>query len=440
MELDPVLLARIQFAVTIMFHYIFPPLTIGLATLMVIMEACHLKTGNKLYHDMAHFWTKMFAISFVLGVASGIVMEFQFGTNWSVYSRYVGDVFGSALAIEGIFAFFMESGFLAILVFGRNRVSSKMHLFSTFMVALGATFSATWIIIANSWQQTPAGFHLVEHGSSIRAEMVDFWAVVFNPSSMIRLGHTLVGAYINGAFFVLAVSAYYLLKNIHVEFAKKCISIALPFALFFCLLSLYTGHIQAQSVGKYQPTKLAAFEGHFKTGAADMYAWGIPNEEEKKVDYGFRIPGGLSFLMHGNFSQEVDGLDKSPQDEWPPLGITFQSYHIMIAFGMAMIGLTGLAFIFFLKGNLFQQKWLLFLFIPALILPFICNQAGWIAAEVGRQPWIVYGLLKTKDAISNVSPVLVLTSLIIFCIVYSVLFVLWLHFLGKQIKKGPESI
>ena len=242
MDPDPILLSRIQFALTVAFHYLFPPLSIGLGLLMVIMEGTYMATGNRQYEVMARFWTRIFAIIFAMGVATGIVMEFQFGTNWATYSRFVGDIFGSALAAEGIFAFFLESGFLAVLVFGWDRVSPRMHFFSTIMVSLGSMFSAVWIVVANSWQQTPAGYHIVGSGIDRRAEVTEFWSVVFNPSTVERLSHVLIGAFILGGFFVMSVSAYYLLKRRHEDFARRSFAIALPFAAVFSLAALFSGH------------------------------------------------------------------------------------------------------------------------------------------------------------------------------------------------------
>jgi cytochrome bd ubiquinol oxidase subunit I len=265
MNLDPVWLSRVQFATTVGYHYLFPPLTIGLGVLLVLMEGMYLRTKDRQYEAMAKFWTRIFAIIFAMGVATGIVMEFQFGTNWAAYSRFVGDVFGAALAAEGIFAFFLESGFLAVLVFGWDRVSPGMHFFATLMVSVGSLFSAVWIVVANSWQQTPAGFHIVNQGLLRRAELTNFYEAVLNPSTLDRLVHTLIGAFILGGFFVMSVSAYYLLRGRHEAFARRSIKIALPFAAVFSIAQLISGHSNARMVGTYQPAKLAAFEGHFRS-------------------------------------------------------------------------------------------------------------------------------------------------------------------------------
>ncbi len=443
MDLDVVLLARIQFAVTIMFHYLFPPLSIGLGWIMVVMEGAYLRTRNPVYEQMARFWTKIFAATFALGVASGIVMEFQFGTNWAAYSRFVGDVFGSALAAEGIFAFFLESGFLAVLVFGWDRVSARMHFFSTLMVAVGATFSAVWIVVANSWQQTPAGYHVVSHGDGYRAEITDFWAMVFNPSSMHRLNHVLIGALLTGAFVVMSVSAWYLLKNRHTDFARRTLRIGLVFAVVFALVAPISGHFQADEVAETQPSKLAAFEAHFKQdgGGAPLWLFGWPDVDAQEVRYGLALPGFLSFLVHGDFSAPVTALDEIPRDEWPPVGVTFQNYHLMVSTGMIMLGLALLGAFFWWRGVLEQQRWLLWLYVPAALLPYIANQAGWVAAEVGRQPWIVWGELRTKDAVSPaVSGGQVLGSIVMFLVIYALLFVLYIYILDSKIRTGPEPL
>ncbi len=457
MELDPVLLARVQFALTISFHYIFPPLSIGLVALMVIMEGMYMATKDRQYEVMARFWTRLFALIFVIGVATGIVMEFQFGMNWARYSRFVGDIFGSALAAEGIFAFFLESGFLAVVVFGWDRVSPRMHFFSTVMVALGSIFSAVWIVVANSWQQTPVGYHIVGTGLERRAEITDFWAVVFNPSSAERLVHVLIGAFILGGFFVMSVSAYYLLKGRHKEFARRSFRIALPFAAIFSIAALLSGHSQAVNVAATQPAKLAAFEGHFNTieGGAPLYLWGIPSEEQRRVRGGLAIPGMLSFLVHGDRTKPVTALDDpaiipepallSPgetlRDYWPPVNLTFQLYHLMVGLGGVFILLTVSALVLWWRGTLFENRRLLWVFVFAVIGPLAANQAGWAAAEVGRQPWIVYGMLKTADATSKaVSGAEVLTSLIMFTLLYLSLLLVWVYVMDSKIRMGPEEV
>jgi cytochrome d ubiquinol oxidase subunit I len=439
MTLDLLLLSRLQFALTIMFHYIFPPLTIGLGIILVGMEGMYIRTKNPQYEAMARFWTKIFAVNFAMGVATGIVMEFEFGTNWAAYSRFVGDVFGSALAAEGVFAFFLESGFLAILVFGWDKVSSGMHFFSTIMVAMGSIFSSIWIVVANSWMQTPAGYHIVGTGLSQRAEITDFWAMVFNPSSVGRLMHVWMGALILGGFFVMSLSAYYILKNRHLDFAHRTFKVGLVLATIASLAALGTGHFQADNVAHYQPAKLAAYEGHYETGPGTLYAFGFPSNEEQTVRLGLGLPGGLSFLVHWSFTEPIPGLNEFPRDEWPNVPVVFQTYHAMVALGMSFIGLTLLANFLWWRGTLFDQRWLLWIFVIAVIGPMLSNQLGWVSAEMGRQPWIVYGMLRTADALSeSVTGPMVLSSIIMFGLIYLLLFFVWLYVLNSKIQHGPE--
>ena len=440
--MDVEILARLQFAFTIAFHYIYPPLSIGLGVIMVIMEGMYLKTKNPLYEKMTKFWVKVFALTFAIGVATGIVMEFEFGTNWATYSRYVGDVFGSALAAEGIFAFFLESGFLAILVFGWDKVKPPMHFFSTIMVACGAMFSAIWIVVANSWMQTPAGFHIVGEGMNARAEITDFWAMVFNPSSVDRLLHTISGAWLAGAFLVISVAAYYLLKKRHLEFAKSSIKIALVVACFASLFQLFTGHESAKGIHKDQPAKLAAMEAVFDDQPnAPIYLFGWVNEENQKVNFGIAVPGMLSYLIGGTTEQIVTGLNSIPEDERPPVNIVFQAYHLMVAIGFTLIGISLLGLFFWWRGSLFDKKWMLWIFVFSVLGPQIANQVGWITAEVGRQPWIVYGILRTSEGLSKaVEAGQVLFSLIMFGIIYLFLFVLFIYLLNEKIKHGPEGV
>ena len=440
--MDVETLSRIQFAFTVSFHYIYPPLSIGLGVMLVFMEGMYVKTGKKIYETLTRFWIKIFALIFGIGVATGIVMEFEFGTNWATYSRYVGDIFGSALAAEGIFAFALESGFLGLLLFGWNRVSTKVHFFATIMVALGSMFSAIWIVVANSWQQTPAGFHIVGEGIKARAEVTDFWAMVFNPSSVDRLSHVLIGAFLAGSFLVLSVHAYYLLKNRHVEISKKAFKMALIVATISGLLQLVTGHHSANGVAVNQPAKLAAFEGHYDSlNVADMYLFGYVNNATQTVT-GVKIPGGLSFLLHNNFTTPVKGLNAFPVNNRPKqVNAIFQVYHLMIAIGIAIIALTLFAVFLWWRGKLFNYRWLMLIFSFSVLLPQLGNQLGWFSAEMGRQPWVVYGLLRTSDALSkSVRANQVMFSLILFTTIYSILFILFIYLLNKKIQHGFEEI
>ncbi len=437
--MDVEILSRIQFAFTIAFHYIYPPLSIGLGVTLVIMEGLYLKTGLQVYEDMTRFFVKIFALIFGIGVATGIVMEFEFGTNWATYSKYVGDVFGSALAAEGIFAFALESGFLGVLLFGWNRVSKKMHFFSTVMVTLGSMFSAIWIVVANSWQQTPTGFKIAGEGLEARAEITDFWAMVFNPSSVERILHVWIGAFLAGSFLVMSVAAWYLVKNKYHDFAKRAFAIGLVVALISSYAQLLTGHASAEVVATYQPAKLAAMEGHFDSSAkADLYLFGYIDKANEKT-HGVALPGGLSFMVHGDFEAPVKGLKAfAPTDRPGNPNLTFQSYHIMIAIGMFLIAFTSYAGFLWWRGKLFENRWLMIAFVWAVLLPQIANQAGWFTAETGRQPWVVYNLLRTSDALSqSVTAGQVMFSLILFTVVYVLLFVLFIYLLNKKITHGP---
>ena len=440
--MDVEILSRIQFAFTIAFHYIYPPLSIGIAIILVIMEGMYLKTKDKFYENMTKFWVKVFALTFAIGVATGIVMEFEFGTNWATYSRFVGDVFGSALAAEGIFAFFLESGFLAVLVFGWDKVGPKMHFFSTLMVSLGSMFSAVWIVVANSWQQTPAGFHVVGEGINARAEITDFWAMVFNPSSVDRLSHVLSGCWLAGSFLIISISAYYLIKNRHIRFAKSSIKIALVIAAIASLLQLFTGHNSAVGVSKNQPAKLAAMEAVFDDQTnAPLYLFGWVNEDKQEVNFGIALPGMLSYLIGFDTDTKVTGLNSFKEEDRPPVNIVFQSYHLMIAIGFALIAISLLGVFFWWRGTLFKQKWLMWIFVFSVLLPQIANQIGWITAEVGRQPWIVYGLLRTSEGLSKaVEAGQVWFSLILFTLIYIGLFILFIYLLNEKIKHGPENV
>ena len=469
MDLDVTFLSRIQFALTIMFHYLFPPLTIGMGVVLVYLEAMYLRTKDPLYETAAKFWTSLYAVSFAMGVATGIVMEFQFGTNWANYSRFVGDVFGSALAAEGIFAFFLESGFLAVLVFGWDKVTPRFHFFATLMVSLGSIFSSVWIIVANSWQQTPAGHHMVERVvggvKTVRAETLDFWAVVFNPSTVNRLTHTLIGAFVLGSFFIMSISAWYLLKGKHEEFAKRSFTGGLIFATIASLMALVSGHSNAGMVARYQPAKLAAFEGHFQTGPGDLSLIGIPDVEKRELKWKIAIPGMLSLLVHNDSKAPVIGLDKIPREYWPPIAIPFFSYHLMVALGMYFIGITLLAWFLYWRGTLFSNRLVMTVFVFSVVAPFLANEAGWTSAEVGRQPWIVHpniirdgtgnpqfdaagmiqynlpeGLL-TRNAVSpRLKGGEVLASIVLFGFIYLLLGWVWLYVLNHKIQIGPKPV
>lgn len=437
--MDVALLSRVQFALTIGFHYIYPPLSIGLGVLLVAMEGTYLLTRQPVYQQMAKFFVRIFGLTFALGVATGIVMEFEFGTNWAAYSRFVGDVFGSVLAAEGIFAFFLESGFLALLLFGWNRVGPVMHFTSTVLVCLGAHFSAVWIIVANSWMQTPAGHHIVIDASGRpRAEIGDFWTLVLNPSSVDRLVHTIAGAWATGAFFVMSVAAYYLLKRRHEEFARRTLPFGIGLAVVASLSLLVTGDQSAKGVARNQPEKFAAMEGVMEASEpAALHILGWVDERNLRV-VGLEIPGLLSLMLTGDAATPIPGVKAFPRDELPPLNLTFQAFHAMVAIGMVLIGLSLTAAVLLPRGRVFRARWLQHALVWAVLGPQLANQLGWMTAEVGRQPWIVYRLMRTSEGLS---PTLkgpeVLASLVLFTLIYALLFALFLFLLDQKIKHGP---
>ncbi len=437
MDLDPVLLARIQFALTIGFHFIFPPLSIGLAWLLVIVEGLGWRRNDDIYVRMGKFFGKLLALTFAVGVATGIVMEFQFGTNWAEYSKFVGDIFGAPLAAEGIFAFFLESAFLGLYLFGRNRVSKGVHWFSILMVAVGATISAFWILVANSWQQTPAGF-VIQNG---RAELTSFSEAVFNPSMWIRFFHTVDAALITGAFAMAGVAAYLLLKNRENLVARKAIKLSLIFGLIVSLLELFPfGHEHAIQVAQTQPEKLAAFEGLIEGQTnAPMVMFGIPSDDPPQLDASIEVPGVLSWLAHGDADAYVKGLNDFPPDERPPFFITFVAFHSMVGLGMYFIGAMLLGVFLLYRQKLWDQRLYLKLLVFSIPLPILACELGWIAAEVGRQPWVVYRIMKTADAASiTVTAGEILFSIILFGLIYIFLGALYLFLFIREVKHGPE--
>ena len=434
------ILARVQFALTIAFHYIYPPLSIGLGLLMVAFKGIYLRTGKKEYDTLARFWTRIFSLTFGLGVATGIVMEFEFGTNWATYSRYVGDIFGSALAAEGVFAFALESTCLGIVLFGWNKVKPIWHFLATLGVFLGSMCSAIWIVIANSWQQTPAGYVIAGEGMQAKAVITDLWTMVFNPSSIDRIWHVWQGAFLAGIFLVLSVHAWYLLKGRHVEISKKAFKVTLIIGTIVCLLQLVSGHSSADGVAKNQPEKLAAMEGHFKTGPGDAYIIGWVDKKNEET-HGLSIPKGLSYMVHFDADAPVTGLDQYPVEDRPgQVNAVFQFYHIMVAIGMFLIALTLYASFLLWRGKLYNKRWLLHIFVWSVLLPQIANQVGWFAAEMGRQPWIVYKLLRTSEALSkSVSANQILFAIILFTVIYIILFALFIYLMNKKIVHGIDE-
>jgi len=438
--MDTVILSRIQFALTSSFHYFYPPLSIGLGLMLVFFEGMYLRTNNVLYKTIAQFWMKVFGLTFALGVATGLVQLFGFGTNWARYSRFVGDVFGSALGAEGVFAFFLEAGFIGIMLFGWERVSKKMHYLATILVAIGSHFSAVWIVVANSWMQTPAGYKIVGEGSEAKAVVTDFWQMVCNPSALDRLTHVILGCWLSGAFLILSVSAYYMLKQRHGNFARICMKSGLLFAGIVLILQLISADSTARGVSVNQPIKLAAMEGVYKTAPyTPLGIIGWVDSEQEQV-HALRIPGLLSFLVYHNVDTPVRGLQEFPKDEWPNVPVLFQTYHLMIMMWGAMCLAVLAACYAWRKKKLEKAKWVLRFLVVSVVFPAFANLSGWYTAEMGRQPWVVYKLLRTKDGVSpSIVASQVATSIIMLICIYSLLFVLFLYLLNRKIQHGPDG-
>jgi cytochrome d ubiquinol oxidase subunit I len=432
--MDVVMLSRLQFAASTMFHFLFVPLTLGLSVLVAIMETKYVKTGDEIYLRMTKFWGKLFLINFALGVVTGITLEFQFGTNWSRYSAYVGDIFGSLLAIEATAAFFLESTLIGVWIFGWRKLSKKAHAIVMWLIAGAGTMSAVWILMANGWMQHPVGFTIRDG----RAELVDFAAVVFNKFAILEFFHTVPAAYILSAFFVMGISAYHLLKKQHIDFFTKSFRIALVLGLIFSIFTAITGDMHGVHVAKTQPAKLAAMEAHWETTTrAPIHLFAIPDEENErnKVEIG-SIPSFLSFLVHHDINAEVRGLNAFPREERPPVLITSFAFKGMVGLGFYFVLVTIIGW--FKRNRLVDSPKFLKLMLLSIPLPYIAIELGWVVAEVGRQPWIVYGLMKTSDAVSPVASSQVLTSLIAFVLVYGLLGAVGFYLIFKNAQKGPE--
>lgn len=436
--MDALLLARLQFAITAMFHFLFVPLTLGVSIIVAVMETLYVRTGNVQYLKMTKFWGKLFLINFALGVVTGITLEFQFGTNWAEYSRYVGDIFGAPLAIEASVAFFLESTFMGIWIFGWKKISKKAHAVAVWMVAAGSSLSALWILTANAWMQHPVGY-VINNG---RAELVDFAAVVLSGYAWSKFLHTVLGGYLVGAFFVMGVSAYHILKNNSLDFFKKSFRIAAAFALMACLAEVAVGDWHAREVARTQPTKFAAMETLWETRqSAPIYIFAIPNEAtERNTMEILPVPNMLSILAEHDPHATVQGLKDFPASERPPVTLTFLSFRLMVGLSMLFILLSVLGYVFSRKETLEKKTWFLKIMVFSIPLPYIACQLGWLVAEVGRQPWIVYGLMKTSDAVSkNITAGQAAVSLAGFAIFYGLLAVADIYLLVKFSKNGPAD-
>ncbi len=432
--MDLVTLSRLQFAATTMFHFLFVPLTLGLTIMIAYMETKYVRTGDETYLKMTKFWGKIFLINFAVGVVTGITLEFQFGTNWSRYSAYVGDVFGSLLAIEATATFFLESTFIGIWVFGWKKLSKKAHAAVAWLVALGSNMSAVWILIANAWMQSPVGFTF-RNG---RAEMVDFAAVVTQRFAIYKIIHTISAALVLAAFFIMGISAYHLLKNRNKEFFTKSFRTGLGFGLIFSLVVVILGDMNGVLVAEKQPTKLAAMESLWETQSmapSYLFTWPDPENERNAIEIG-RIPGMLSFLVKHDFNAVVPGLKDFPKEERPPVLITSYAFRGMVGLGAIFILLT--VFGWFTRKKLLEYPWFLRIMVLAIPLPYIAIQLGWLLTEIGRQPWIVYGVLKTADAASPIAASQVAISLVAFILVYGLLGAAGFYLMYQKAIKGPD--
>jgi cytochrome bd ubiquinol oxidase subunit I len=433
--MDVLSLSRLQFAVATYFHFLFVPLTLGLSILIAVMQSLHLKTGKEEYRSMAKFWGKLFLINFAVGVVTGITLEFQFGTNWSRYSRYVGDIFGPLLAIEATVAFFLESTFIAVWAFGWKRLSPRAHTLSIWLVALASNVSAFWILIANAWMQSPVGY-VMQKG---RPVLNDFVAIITQPYAILTILHVLSAAYVVAGFFVMGISAYHILRKQNLSFFTRSFRMGLTFALISSLFVVAEGHMHGADLVHKQPAKLAALEAHWETGKyAPVYMLAIPDEQNSRnsIQIG-AIPGALSMLAYHTPSAEVKGLSDIPKAERPPVALTFLSFRLMVTLGMLFALLTIIAW--FRRNKLESSPLLLKVMLYAIPLPYIACELGWTVAEVGRQPWIVYGLMKTSDAVSPVAASQVGTSLVAFVLVYSLLGLAAFLLMARAARKGPPK-
>jgi cytochrome d ubiquinol oxidase subunit I len=438
---DALLWHRLQFAFTVIYHYLFPNLTMGLALLIVVMKAMALKSGDERWNGVARFWIRIFGINFAVGVVTGIPMEFQFGTNWAGFSRYAGSVVGHTLAMEGLFAFFLESSFLSLLVWGERRLNPVGHFIAAVALFVGSWLSGYFIVATNAFMQHPTGYAIGADGS---LRLADFWAFVLNRWALMEYAHNMLSSVVTAAFVVCAVGAYYLLRGRHSEAAGRFLSVGTTVGVIAAVLVVFpTGDRQAKLVARYQTPSLAAMEGRFESGPmAPIVLIGQPNVSARRLDNPIRIPGMLSFLAYGTFHSDVKGLLAFSPDTWPDnIELLYYSFHIMAGLGTIMMAIMVLAAILKWTGRLARSRWLLWVLMLAFPLPYIAVTAGWLTAELGRQPWVVYGLQRTADAASpSVHAGTALFTLIGFCGLYFVIGVLFLFMIGREIAHGPVEI
>jgi cytochrome bd ubiquinol oxidase subunit I len=435
-ELDTLTLSRAQFALTVSFHILFPTLTIGLASFLAVLEGLWLYTKEEVYLRLYRFWSKFFALSFGMGVVSGVVMSFEFGTNFAEFSRVAGNVLGPLLSFEVLTAFFLEAGFLGIMLFGWGRVSRSMHFAATLCVAFGMFISMFWIISANSWMHTPAG---AEWRDGVFYPL-DWWAIVFNPSMPYRLAHMMLATYLTSAFVIAGVSAWYLLHGRERLFATRAITLALGMASISAPLQILVGDMHGLNVEEHQPLKVAAMEGRWDTMAgAPLLLFAIPDQAAEKNHFEIGIPYGASLILKHSFDGVVEGLKEVPPEDRPPMAPVFFAFRIMVGCGALLVALAWASTFFAWRGTLTEQRWLLRVLAYATPLGFLATLSGWYVAEMGRQPWVVTGMMRTADAVSQIEPGRVLYSLIALAVVYGIIFTAYLHFLTSLVRKGPEA-
>ncbi len=438
--MDALLLHRLHFAFTITFHYLFPQLTMGLALLIVVLKTIAIKWKNERYNEAARFWAGIFAINFLIGVVTGIPMEFQFGTNWSQFARMTGGVIGQPLAMEGVFSFFLESAFLGLFLFGEKRLSAWAHWASAFLVFLGSWISGFFIIVTNAWMQHPVAYDVLPNGSY---SVTSFWGLLMNPWALLQYMHNMSGAVITGAFVMCSVGAFYVLENRFSEYGKIFLRVGVTAGLISCVTQIFpTGDLHGRYLAKHQPAAMAAMEGLFVSEqGAGIVLMGQPDEEHQRIDNPIVVNDVLSFLIYGTTRAQVKGLDQFPRDEWPtPLPLLFYAYHIMAGLGTCFAVLMVVAAFFLWRGKLFHTRWILWPLMLSCPLPYIANTAGWMTAEIGRQPWIVYGLVRTSEGFSKtVTPGNTLFTLLGFMGMYTLLSILFIVLVYRAIDRGPAA-
>lgn len=439
--MDELLIHRLHFAFTITFHYLFPQLTMGLAPLIVILKSLALWKKDERYDKAARFWAKIFGINFLLGVITGIPMEFQFGTNWAKFSHFSGGVIATTLAMEGVFAFFLESAFLGLFLYGEKRIGPKWHWFAAFMVFAGSWLSGYFIIATDAWMQHPVGYEL---GADGMAHLTNFWAFLFNEWAIWQYIHNMSGALITGSFVMAALGAFYVLSKRHDEFGRLFLKLGVSAAVLACLFQLFpSGDQHGKLVAKYQPVTLAAMEGLFESEkGAPIVLIGQPSMAEQKIHNPIHVPKMLSFLTHQRWDAEVKGLNAFPRDQWPDnIPLLYYSYHIMVGLGTIFIAIMLLSTFLLWRKKLFSSRWMLWILMLSFPFPYIANTAGWMTAELGRQPWLVYGIFRTNQGFSTmVSAGNGLFTLIGFMGMYFVLGILFLYLIGREVERGPEAL